>query len=151
MAELLKYLITFVLSGLPISEVRGGVIFGLASGLNPWAVLVIALIGNLLSVPAVFWILRTAHFRDWILKIFHKTAANQIDKHKQKFELYKELALFAFVAVPLPLTGSYTGILISEVLSWDWKKSTIAIVAGVLVAGMIVFLSAEGLIHLIKL
>jgi uncharacterized membrane protein len=151
MAELLKYLITFVLSGLPISEVRGGVIFGVAAGLNPWAVLLLSLIGNILSVPVVFWVLRQAHFREWIFKIFHKSAASHIDKHKDKFELYKELALFAFVAVPLPLTGSYTGILISEVLGWDWKKSLIAIAAGIIVAGTIVFLGAEGIIKLINL
>ncbi len=151
MAELLNYIITFVLSGLPISEVRGAVIFGIAAGLNPWAVLVLSLVGNILSVPLVFFVLRQAHLREWIFKLFHKTAASHIDRHKDKFELYKEIALFAFVAVPFPLTGSYTGILISEVLGWSWKKSTIAIAAGVLVAGVIVFLGAKGVIKLIGL
>ncbi len=151
MAELLNYIITFVLSGLPISEVRGAVIFGLASGLNHWAVLILSLVGNILSIPVVFFVLRRAHIRDWIFKIFHKTADGHIQKNKDKFELYKEIALFAFVAVPLPLTGSYTGILISEALGWSWKKSTVAIAAGVLVAGIIVFLSAEGIIKLINL
>ncbi len=151
MAELLNYVITFLLSGLPISEVRGAVIFGIAAGLNPWAVLVLSLVGNILSIPIVFLILRQAGFREFIFKVFHKAAAGHIDKHKDKFELYKEIALFAFVAVPFPLTGSYTGILISEVLGWSWKKSTIAIAAGVLVAGVIVFLSAKGILHLINL
>ena len=150
MAELLNYVITFLLSGLPISEVRGGVIFGIAAGLNPVAVLVLSVIGNILAIPVVFWVLRQAHFREWLMKVFHKAAVGHIDKHKVKFELYKELALFAFVAVPLPITGGYTGALISEVLGWNWKKSFVAIAAGIVVAGLIVFLSAEGILHLIK-
>ena len=151
MVELLKYLITFALGAAPISEVRGGIIYGLAAGLNLWAVLLLSLVGNLIAVPVVFWLLRQAHFREWIFKIFGRHAAATAEKNKNKFELYKELALFAFVAVPLPMTGAYTGILISELLGWNWKKSAIAVCAGILVAGMIVFLSAEGIIKLISI
>lgn len=150
MADLLLYIIMIGLSMAPISEARGAILFGIAAGLNPWIVLPLSLAGNILAIPIVFWILRQAHLREFIMKLFHKTAAGHIDKHKDKFELYKELALFAFVALPLPITGGYTGTLISEVLGWNWKKSTIAIAAGIITAGLLVFLGAEGIIHLIR-
>ncbi len=150
MAGLINYLIVFLLGAAPISEVRGAVIYGLGMGLNPWATLAIGAIGNILALLVVFRVLQHAHLREFIFKLFRKTAEAHIHKNKS-FELYEELALFAFVAVPLPITGGYTGALISEILGWSWKKSFVAISAGIIVAGVIVFLGARGVIRLFGL
>ncbi|MBI2041159.1 MAG: small multi-drug export protein [DPANN group archaeon] len=151
MADLMLYFIVIGLAMAPISEARGAILFGIAAGLSPWIVLPLSLAGNILAIPVVFWVLRQAHLREFIFKIFHKTADSHIQKNKNKFELYKELALFAFVAMPLPVTGGYTGTLISEVLGWDWKKSFVAIAAGIIVAGVLVFLGANGIIKLFSI
>src|SRR3989344_5456950 len=143
MAELINYIITFLLGAAPISEVRGGVVYGISVGLRPWATLAIAILGNILAIPVVFFVLRHAHLREFIFRLFRKAAEKHIHQNKS-FELYEELALFAFVAVPLPITGGYTGALISELLGWNWKKSFAAISAGIVVAGVLVFLGVEG-------
>ncbi len=151
MADLVGYLITLALSAAPLSEVKGSIIFGLASKLSPIAVLSIAILGNIIMVPVAFWILRRTHFRDIIFRLFHASTSQKIEHHREKFEIYKELALFVIVSLPLPLLGAYTGVLISEILGWGWKKSMIAIACGIIVSGIIVFLSAEGIIKLISL
>ena len=151
MPAAIDYVLVFLLGAAPISEVRGAVVFGVGTGLNPFATLALGIIGNIIAILAIFWVLRQARLREFIFKIFHKTASGHIDKNKVKFELYKELALFAFVAVPLPITGGYTGALISEVLGWNWKRSFVAISAGAVVAGLLVLLGAEGVIKLINL
>ena len=150
MADLINYAIVFLLGAAPISEVRGAVVFGLGMGLNPWTTLTLGIIGNILALFIVFFILQHTHFREFIFNLFRKTAEKHIHKNKS-FELYEELALFAFVAIPLPITGGYTGALISEILGWNWKKSFAAISAGVIVAGIIVLLGAEGAIRLFGL
>ena len=150
MADLINYVIVFLLGAAPISEVRGAVVFGLGMGLNPWTTLTLGIIGNIIALFLVFFILRHTHFREFIFNLFRKTAEKHIHKNKS-FELYEELALFAFVAIPLPITGGYTGALISEILGWNWKKSFAAISAGVIVAGIIVLLGAEGAIRLFGL
>ncbi|MBI4095264.1 MAG: small multi-drug export protein [DPANN group archaeon] len=148
MADLLLYLIVLGLAMAPISEARGAILFGIAAGLSPWIVLPLSLAGNILAIPIVFWVLRQAHFRNIILSIFGQSAASHIEKNKGHLELYRELALFIISAVPLPLFGAYTAILISEVLGWNWKKSALAIASGTLLSGLIVFLGAEGVIKL---
>ncbi|MFH0869391.1 MAG: small multi-drug export protein [archaeon] len=150
MDRILQYLIVLGISLAPVSEQRGGIIYGLGMGLNPWAVLVIAIGSNILTLIPVFWILRKTKFRAWLLKVFGKNAQKHIHENK-KFQIYEELALMAFVAVPVPFTGCYMGALISEILGWNWKKSFIAISAGVAISGIIVFLAAEGIISLIGL
>lgn len=149
MQQLINYVIVFLLGAAPISEVRGAIIFGLGTGLNPWLVFLLGILSNILVMPAVFFVLRKTHLREWIFKVFGKSAHEHAHKNKM-FYIYEELALFAFVAAPLPITGGYTAALISELLGWNWKKSFVAISAGVVVAGIIVFFGATGIIKLIN-
>ena len=148
---LMKYFITFILSGTPVSEARGAIIYGLGSGLDPWLVLMLAIIGNILIIPITFWILKVAHFRKIIFRLFRKPVVSKIEKYKKKFEVYEELALLFFVAVPLPVTGAFTGILISEILDLNRKKATRVIAIGVIIASLIVFLSVKLGLSLIPL
>jgi len=150
MQEILSYLVVFGLGAAPISEVRGAIMAGFGMGLNPWATLVIGILGNILVMPVVFWVLRKTHLREWIFRVFGKMAHKHAHNNKM-FYVYEEIALMLFVAVPLPVTGGYTGALISELLGWKWKKSFIAISLGIIIAGIIVFLAAEGVIKLVGL
>ncbi|UCD03991.1 MAG: small multi-drug export protein [Candidatus Woesearchaeota archaeon] len=140
---LTKYFITFILSGTPVSECRGAIIYGLANGLNPWLVLILAIIGNIIVIPITFWLLKLAHFRKIIFRLFKERAVSKIKKYRKKFELYEELALLFFVAIPLPVTGGFTGILISEILDLNRKKATVVISIGVILAAIIVFIGSE--------
>jgi uncharacterized membrane protein len=147
---LYEYLILIGLAIAPISEARGAILYGIGMGLNPVLTFVISTIANILIIPVVFFVLRQANLREFIFKLFRKTAENHMHKNKMIY-LYEELALFAFVAVPLPVTGGYTAVLISELLGWDWRKSFLAISAGITVSAIIVLLAAEGVIHLVGL
>lgn len=147
---LVKYFITFILSGTPVSECRGAIIYGLSNGLDPWLVLALAILGNIIIIPITFWLLKTADFRKLIFRLFKKRAMDKIEKYKKKFRLYEELALLFFVAIPLPATGAFTGILISEILDLDRKKSTIIISIGVIIAAIVVFLGTEIGLFLLK-
>lgn len=148
---LMKYFITFILSGTPVSEARGAIIYGLGSGLDPWLVLILAIIGNIIVIPITFWLLKLAHFRKIIFRLFKKRAVSKIEKYKKKFQLYEELALLFFVAIPLPVTGAFTGILISEILGLNRKKATRVISIGVIIAALIVFISVKLGLSLIPL
>lgn len=150
MDGILNYILVLGLSLAPISELRGGILYGLGTGSNPLAVFLIAIVGNILVMFPVFWILRKTKLRKWIFRVFGKTAQKHAHKNRL-FYLYEELALMLFVAVPLPITGCYTGALISELLGWNWKKSFLAISAGIIISGTIVFLGAEGVIKLFGL
>lgn len=147
---ILNWIVVMVLAALPISEVRGAILYGLGVGLAPVPVLLLGIIINILIIPILFYLLRIAHFRELAFKLFRKKAEAHIHKNKM-FCVLEELALFAFVAVPLPLTGAWTGVLISELLGWNWKKSFIAIAGGVIVAGILVFLGIAGLMKLFGL
>jgi len=147
---LIDYIIMIGLAIAPISEARGAILYGIGMGLNPVLTFVISTIANILIIPVVFFVLRQANLREFIFKLFRKTAEKHMHKNKMIY-LYEELALFAFVAVPLPVTGGYMAVLISELLGWDWRKSFLAISAGITVASIIVLLAAEGIIHLVGL
>lgn len=147
---LLKYLITFILSGAPISECRGAIIYGLSNNLNPLLVFLLAVIGNIIIIPITFWLLKKARFRRIIFKLFKDRMHAKIEYFKKKYELYEELALLFFVAIPLPITGAFTGILISEILDLNRKKATKVISIGVLIAAVITFTLVEFGIYITK-
>jgi uncharacterized membrane protein len=146
---MIEYLIMFALSGMPISEVRGALIYGLGVGLNPYVVLLLSILGNILVVPVIFYFFRKAHFRSLAMRLFGKRMADKLDRHRQKFEKWDELALFSFVAIPLPVTGAYTGAFLAELLDLNRRKAFLVISAGIVVAGLIVFSSFSGLSFLI--
>ena len=77
-------------------------------------------------------------------KIFQKHIEKKIAGNKEKLEKYEELALLIFVAVPFVGTGGYTGLLIASFLGLDFKKSSVVISAGILIAGLITLLASLG-------
>ena len=145
------YLIVALLALFPITETKGAIIYGIGTGLDPYAVLAIALAINIAIIPVIFFFLRQARLREIAFKFFRKSADKQIKKHSHKYDILRELALFGYVAIPLPFTGIYTGAIISELLGWHWKRSFVAMAAGVVVASTVLWAASIGVIKLISL
>lgn len=155
-----KVLIILLISMVPLIELRGAipVAVGMELGLPEWLVLIIAIIGNILPVPIIYLFARK--FLDWgahrnwkPLKNFCVFCLKKGEKagekllKKAKSGVY--FALFLFVAVPLPGTGAWTGTLAASILNLDFKKTVLAITAGVLVAGLIMLAISLGLFKVI--
>ncbi len=145
---MIEYLITWVMAMAPISEARGAILYGLSAGLDPGVVLTTSIFFNCLAVPIIFWFLDKSHFHDLAMRLFGKKMKAKIDRNKKRFEIYEELALLLFVAVPLPVTGAWTGVFIANILGLDRKKALPVIFLGVVIASVIVFISAKGLLFI---
>ncbi len=141
---------------IPLIELRGAipVAVGMDLGLPEWLVLIIAVIGNILPVPAIYFfarkVLNWGAKKKWPpLKKFCNFCLKKGEKAGQK--LLKKVrggvywALFLFVAVPIPGTGAWTGTLAASILDLDFKKTMFAIIAGILVAGLIMLFASVGL------
>lgn len=145
-----RELIAFLLSLLPIIELRGGIIAGRALGLDPIPTFIICYIGNILPVPFILWLIkgiinkiRNSNFK--ILRNFVKWLDKKVEKKKGSIEKYGFWGLVLFVGIPLPGTGAWTGCLVASMLDMDKKKSFIAAAIGVLMAGIIISLLSMGI------
>ncbi|MBQ7027531.1 MAG: small multi-drug export protein [Ruminococcus sp.] len=139
-----KYLIVFLVSMVPIIELRGAVPIGTGMDL-PWHwCLVVSIIGNMLPVPFIFLFARKVlvwgsnkpvigKFFTWCLEK-GESGGKKLEEKAGK-GIYA--ALLLFVGIPLPGTGAWTGTLAASMLNLDFKKSTIAVSLGVLLAGII--------------
>jgi len=151
-----KYIIVFLVSMLPLVELRGAVPIGLSDWLGEPIELLplytICILGNLLPVPLIFFfarkILMWGKDKKYIGKFF-TFCIEKGEKGRKKLQekagrgLY--FALFLFVGIPLPGTGAWTGTLAASFLDMDFKKSVIAIMLGVVLAGIIMGLAATGI------
>lgn len=155
-----KILVVFIISMIPLIELRGAipVAIGMDLGLPEWLVLIIAIIGNMIPIPLIYFFARK--FLEWgskkkwkPLKKFCnfclKKGAKAGDKLLAKVHGGVYWALFLFVAIPVPGTGAWTGTLAASILNLDFKKTVIAIVAGVLVAGLIMLAVSLGLFRVL--
>ncbi len=137
--------LTLLATVLPISELRGGIPLGISLGLNPWFTFFIAVVANALIFFPIFFILRL--FYDKLLSripLFNKYLDSLRKRGKPRVDKYGFWGLFLFVAVPLPLTGAYTGTILAWLLDMDWKKAFPAVGLGVVVAGIVVLLITLG-------
>ncbi len=141
----------FIISMFPIVELRGAIPVGATLGMNMFECYFIAVIGNLLPVPFILVFIKK--IIEWMtaskIKLFKKTATwivNKAEKRSGKVNSASLWGLFAFVAIPLPGTGAWTGALIAALMGMRFKKSFISIIAGVLVAGIIITLASYGVV-----
>ena len=129
----------------PISELRGGIPLGMSLGLDPWFTFFVAIVVNSLIFFPVLFVLRL--FYDKFLfriPLFARYLDGLRKRGKPIVDRYGFWGLFAFVAVPLPFTGAYTGTILAWLLDVDWRKAFPAVGLGVVVAGVIVFLITLG-------
>jgi uncharacterized membrane protein len=132
----------------PISELRGGIPLGiLRFGLDPLFIFCITVIANVLIFFPVFFALRLLYERVLFrIPLFDTYLDNLRKRGKPKVDKYGFWGLFLFVAVPLPLTGAYTGTILAWLLGMNWRKAFPAVVLGVLTAGIVVLLITLGVI-----
>lgn len=145
-----------ILTILPISELRGGLPVALINAsknnISSLTIFVIIVLVNVLMIFVAFLFLEYLHsvlMKYNFYKKFYSFYLKKMQKRIEKFEKSHDsiglLALFLFVAVPLPLTGAYTGTFLSWILGLPRKKSIIAISLGVLVAGIIIYFGTLGI------
>lgn len=143
-----EFILTLLVSMIPVVELRGGIPFGVAAGLPVWAAYLAAVIGNLLPVPfIVVYIQRIFMFMRQNMPRLNSV----VDKMEQKAHLksaavlkYQYLGLAIFVAIPLPGTGAWTGALVAAFLDMRLKKAMPSIMGGVLSAGLIISILSYG-------
>lgn len=135
-------LMTFLMAMVPVIELRGAIPFGVVAGLSVPMAFAIAVIGNLLPIPVlvvftrkVFEWLRTKS--QWLNNIV-KRLESKAEKNKEVVLRYQFWGLMILVAIPLPGTGAWTGALVAAMMDMRLKRAMPAIIAGVLVAGVIV-------------
>lgn len=154
MDYLRQLLITFVISAVPVIELRGAIPYALGQGIDWRLALLTAIVGNMLPVPFILLFMR--HIFKWLSK-FKLTApiVAWLEKHgraKSKSVVkYATLGLFVLVAIPLPGTGAWTGALVASVLDLRIKNAVPAIFLGVVAAGIAVTAISLGAIHVFGL
>ncbi len=142
--------LTLLTTVLPISELRGGIPLGVSLGLEPLFTFSIAVIANALMFFPIFFALRL--FYDKLLSripLFNKYLDILRKRGKPTVDKYGFWGLTFFVAIPLPITGVYTGTALAWLLDMDWKKAFPAVGLGVIVAGIVVFLITLGVIGIL--
>ena len=137
-----EFLLTMLVSMVPVIELRGGIPFGVAAGLPVWMALLAAVIGNLIPVPFIIVYIRRIF--QWMRRRLPRFGG-MIDKLEakahlkgQKVQKYQYFGLALFVAIPLPGTGAWTGALAAAFLDMRLRRALPSIVAGVVVAGVVV-------------
>ena len=157
-----QLILAIIFSVLPIFELRGGLPIALDYAIKNnfpiWLVFLTIILTNIFVIFLLFFFLDFLHSGFMKLKIYRKTfnfflkrTRKKADNIERKMKVYGFLALTLFVAIPLPVTGVWTGTLIAWLLDLDRKKSILAISLGVLIAGIIVLLAYFGIISFIKL
>ena len=151
--------IGILLTLVPLIELRGGLPFALIyakdNGISTINILILILILNILLIFIIFLFLDFLHKRllkiNWYERLFKKyleKTQKKIDKFEKNYTSLGFIALMLFVAVPLPLTGAYSGSIISWILELDRKKSIVAISLGIAIAGLIIYFTTLGALGL---
>lgn len=132
----------FLMSMMPIVELRGAIPLGVTLGMTPMRAAIIAVIGNSLIVPILLVIVTPLFNRFKKLKAFRGFFTRYEERAAKKIGHYREyrlIGLFLLVAIPLPMTGAYTGCVAAVITKISFKRAAPAIIAGVMTAGCIVY------------
>ena len=151
-----KYLIVFLISMVPLIELRGSIPIGLSplwgDPIQVLPLYIICILGNMLPVPFIYLFARKVlewgvdkkiigKFFKWCLEKGEK-GGKKLQEKAGKTGLF--FALLIFVGIPLPGTGAWTGTLAASILDMDFKRSILAVMLGVILAGIIMGLASAG-------
>ena len=144
-----KELIIFIISLMPILELRGGLIAAALLGLEGLPSFIICFIGNIIPIPFILWLItpifnkmkKTKMFSGLVDKLEKKAMSK-----KDQIERLQYLGLMLFVGIPLPGTGAWTGCLVAALLNMDKKKAFGAAILGVIMAGIIMMFLSYGIL-----
>jgi len=156
---MLKYIIAFFVSMVPIVELRGAVPIAIASGIDPTVALCLCVIGNMLPVPIIYFFARK--FLIWGAKqkyigkfcnfflVKGEHAGQRLVKATGRGGLF--IALLLFVGIPIPGTGAWTGTLGASFLDMGFKSTVLSVSLGVILAGVIMAFASTGVLSIIGL
>ena len=140
--DLSSILTVLGLAASPISELRGAIPVAIIQFHFPWYyAFLLAIIGNLLPVPFILLFLDTASRLLSKVGLFDRILSWLFERTKRRstiIEKYQRIGLVLFVAIPLPVTGAWTGSLAAVLLGLRFKHAFLSIFIGVLIAGVIV-------------
>ena len=148
-----KYLWVFLISMVPIIELRGAIPVAVGMGLPLIPSYIIAILGNMLPVPFIYFFARKVLI--WgsdkpVIGKFFTFCLEKGEKGGKKLQAKAGRGLFValllFVGIPLPGTGAWTGTLAASLLDMDFKSSVVAVMCGVLLAGVIMALISNGVL-----
>ncbi len=147
-----NYLYVFLISMIPVVELRGAIPIGLALDLDPLACYILCVVGNMIPVPFIILFIRKVFAwmkekSQWMARIADKLERKGMDKADRVLK-YEKLGLYLFVAIPLPGTGAWTGSLIAALLDIRLKSALPMVFLGVCTAGAIMTLLTLGIISL---
>ena len=156
---MIKYLVIFLISMVPIVELRGAMVYAVAHDMPYIPALIACVIGNMLPVPIIYFfarkVLTWGADKKYIGKIFTfflvkgERAGQKLVKKTGRKGLF--LALLLFVGIPIPGTGAWTGTLGASFLNMGFKSTVVAVSLGVILAGTIMALVSTGVFSLIGL
>ena len=148
-----KLCATFLLSMMPVGELRFGLPYGIALGLDYPLALMAALLGNIIPVPFIIvYIKRIFAWMRMHMPVFNSFITKmekKADLKGETVEKYGPVGLLLFVAIPLPGTGAWTGALIAALLDMKTEKAVPYIMLGVCIAASIMTLVTYGVIHIV--
>ncbi len=148
-----KYITVFFISMVPLIELRGAIPYSAVMGLPLVQSYIVAILGNMLPVPIIYLFARKVlewgvdkpvigGFFTWCLEKGKRGG----EKLQAKAGRGLFIALLIFVGIPLPGTGAWTGTLVASLLDIDFKSSILAVMGGVLMAGIIMGLASAGVL-----
>ena len=141
---MMNYIIVFLISMVPLIELRGSILYATGIGLPFLPAYITAIIGNMLPVPFIFLFARKILVWGADKPVIGRFFSFCLEKgEKGGRGLF--VALLLFVGIPLPGTGAWTGTLAASLLDMDFKSSVVAVMCGVLLAGIIMGAASAGL------
>ena len=150
-------ILAIIISMLPFIELRGGIPLAITSGISPLDAFILCTIANIIIIFPIFLFLDFLHFRllgiKWykrLSNIFIERTRKKAVKVQKDMKSWGFIALAIFAAIPLPMTGAWTGSLIAWLLGLKRWKSFTAIAFGVIIAGILVTVIYLGLINGLK-
>ncbi|WP_276925570.1 COG2426 family protein [Eisenbergiella massiliensis] len=144
-----KEVVIFIISMIPILELRGGLLVAWSLGVPILKAIPICIIGNIIPIPFILLFIRKIF--QWMKKLpfFAKLIGKLEDRAMKKSDSIKKYefwGLVLFVGIPLPGTGAWTGSLIAALLEIDFNKAVLAELLGIIIATVIVSLVSYGLL-----
>jgi uncharacterized membrane protein len=144
-----KEIAVVIVAALPVSELRGALPLALTMGFSPYKAYCLSFLGNLIPVMPLLFLLQPVSNRLRHIKIFEKFFGWLFERTRKKatlVERFEALGLILFVAIPLPVTGAWTGCVAATLFKIRFRYAFLSIAAGVLIAGLIVLgLSLAGI------
>ena len=133
---------TMIMAALPIAELRLSLPVALVVyNMHPVQAYILSVIGNMVPIVPILLLFGPAHSlldNVWPFKPFFAWLLGRVEKHRAKFEKWGPLALISFVAIPLPVTGAWTGSVAAFVFKVRKREAFVMLLLGVMIAGLIV-------------